>query len=239
MKTIQRAGLTVRLAGGSDREGGGDGPLVVLLHGFGAPGDDLVPLFRVLEAPHGTRWAFPAAPVVLSPTMGGSDDARAWWMIDIERRFSAAERGELETLAREHPPGLDEARAAVVGLIDALEEELRPSKLVIGGFSQGAMLSCDVALRSARPLAGIALLSGTLITADEWALLASGRPGLPAFQSHGMRDPLLPFAYAERLRDLLRAGGVEVTWVPFGGGHEIPERVLGELGRWLRSVLSG
>src|SRR5947209_15886119 len=47
MKESMVAGLRVRWAGGDDREGGGDGPLVILMHGFGAPGDDLVPLWRV------------------------------------------------------------------------------------------------------------------------------------------------------------------------------------------------
>ena len=60
MRTTTLGQLTVHLTGGTDREGGGDGPLVVLLHGFGAPGTDLVPLWRELRAPPGTRFAFPA-----------------------------------------------------------------------------------------------------------------------------------------------------------------------------------
>ena len=49
MRTTTLGQLTVHLTGGTDREGGGDGPLVVLLHGFGAPGTDLVPLWRELR----------------------------------------------------------------------------------------------------------------------------------------------------------------------------------------------
>jgi phospholipase/carboxylesterase len=235
MKEIELAGLTVRLAGGVDREGGGEGPLIVLLHGFGAPGDDLVPFWRVLDAPPGTRWAFPAAPFALEGQ--GQHDSRAWWMIDIERRLTAAERGELDALSQEVPPGLADARARITAFLDAIESRLKPSKTVLGGFSQGAMLACDVALNTDRPLAGIALLSGTLLAAREWAPLASRRRGLPVFQSHGMRDPLLPFAYAEKLRDLLQGGGLDVTWAPFRGGHEIPDGVMRALGQWIRSVL--
>ena len=51
------AGLQVRFTGGTDRNGGGDGPLVVLMHGFGAPGTDLVPLARVLDVPREVRFA--------------------------------------------------------------------------------------------------------------------------------------------------------------------------------------
>ena len=245
MKELDLAGLKVRLAGGVDREGGGEGPLVVLLHGFGAPGDDLVPFWRVLDAPRGTRWAFPAAPFALQGDGGLASgagyaprDSRAWWMIDIERRLSAAERGELEAMSGEVPPGMADASARVSALLDELDARLKPTNVVLGGFSQGAMLACDVALRTDRALAGIALLSGTLVAADECAPLASRRRGLPVLQSHGMLDPLLPFAYAEKLRDLLQTGGLDVTWVPFRGGHEIPDPVLRALGGWIRTVLT-
>ena len=194
----------------------------------------MVPFWRFVDAPRGTRWAFPAAPVLLP---GGPRDSRAWWLIDIERRLSAAERGQLDSLSLEVPPGLEKARAHIVSLLGELDASLRPNKVVLGGFSQGAMLSCDVALRTDIPLAGLALLSGTLVAADEWAQLAVRRSGLPVFQSHGATDPLLPFAYAEKLRDLLSAGGAVTTWVPFRGGHEIPDSVVRALGPWLRGVL--
>ena len=93
-------------------------------------------------------------------------------------------------------------------------------------FSQGAMLSTDLALRTDRPLAGLLLLSGTLLAASTWRDLAPRRAGLPVFQSHGSMDNLLPFAAAERLRALLTDSGLEVDWVQFRGGHEIPPPVL-------------
>ncbi|MBW2213652.1 MAG: hypothetical protein JRF48_04305, partial [Deltaproteobacteria bacterium] len=79
MREERFAGITVRLTGGEDREGGGDGPLVVLMHGFGAPGTDLVGLWRVLDVPSSMRFAFPEAPHEI-PGMFG---ARAWWMLDL------------------------------------------------------------------------------------------------------------------------------------------------------------
>ena len=106
--------------------------------------------------------------------------------------------------------------------------------IVLGGFSQGAMLSCDVALRSARPLAGLVLMSGTLLAEDEWRRGMAARAGLKVLMSHGDRDPLLPIAGAERLRDLFTTAGLDVTWRPFHGQHEIPGQVLDEL-----SVLLG
>jgi len=85
MKVEQLGGLKVRLTGGTDGRGGGAGPVVVLLHGWGAPGDDLVPLGSEIDAPPGARFVFPEAPL---PLQMGIGDSRAWWMLDIERRQS-------------------------------------------------------------------------------------------------------------------------------------------------------
>lgn len=236
MRQARFGELTVRLCGGSDREGGGEGPLVVLLHGFGAPGTDLVPLWRELRPPPGTRFAFPEAPLELELGLG---DSRAWWMIDMLKLEAALMRGELRDLTRDVPAGLAEARAQVVGMLDALERELGVdgSRVVLGGFSQGAMLALDVALRSARPFAGLTLLSGTLLAEDEWVPLMPARAGLPVLQSHGRMDPLLPFAIAERLRDELSKAGLAVKFLPFNGGHEIPGSAFDALDAFLRSTL--
>ena len=234
MRRIDAGGLSVLRAGGTDREGAGEGPLVVLLHGFGAPGDDLASLWRVIDAPTGTRWAFPAAPLALE---GMGYGGRAWWMVDIERLVRAGERGEVEQHTRDAPAGMSDAHARVTAMLDELDARLAPAKVVLGGFSQGAMLACDVALRTDRALAGVALLSGTLVAADEWTPLAARRRGLPVFQSHGSEDPILPYAQAERLRDMLGEAGAAVTWVPFRGGHAIPGTVTDALGRWLGQAL--
>ena len=59
MRIEELEGLKVRIVGGTDGQGGGNGPVVILLHGFGAPGHDLVPLWKALDAPQGTRFLFP------------------------------------------------------------------------------------------------------------------------------------------------------------------------------------
>lgn len=225
------ADLTVHLTGGDDRQGGGRGPLVVLLHGFGAPGTDLVPLWRELRAPAGTRFAFPEAPLALD----AYGDSRAWWMIDLVKLESALVRGALRDLTRDVPEGLSEARSRVCAMLDALVDDGTP--LVLGGFSQGAMLALDVALRTERPLAGLVLLSGTLLAEDEWIALMPKRKGLRVLQSHGRVDPLLPFSIAERLRDELTTAGLSVNFVPFNGGHEITGSVIDGIDALLADAL--
>src|SRR5579863_6124045 len=101
MKVATLGGLDARITGGDDGNGGGTGPVVVLLHGFGAQGDDLVPLGREMRAPAGTRFVFPAAPIALD---GGYRGGRAWWWIDLEERVRRQVSGEHDTT--EVPEGL-------------------------------------------------------------------------------------------------------------------------------------
>src|SRR5262249_30990993 len=110
-------------------------------------------------------------------------------------------------------------------------------KVVLGGFSQGAMLAADVAARTDVPLAGLMLWSGTLVAEAEWTPLLRRRKGMPVFQSHGTADPLLPYDGASRLRDVMVAAGLAVRCVPFPGGHEIPRVVVDLGGRFLAEVL--
>ena len=227
MRELTLGTLRARITGGTDREGGGSGPAVILMHGYGAPGTDLVGLWRELNVPREVRFVFPEAPLELD--FGG----RAWWAIDMSRLQERFDRGLVEELIREVPAGLAEARAAVLDLLVALEREigLTPEATVIGGFSQGSMLATDVVLRSARKFAGLAVLSGTLICHDEWRALMPARAGLAVLQSHGRADPVLPFFLAERLRDELQAAGLNVQFVPFNGGHGIPAGALEALAR--------
>lgn len=225
MKELMIGELKVRLAGGSDGHGGGDGPVVMLLHGFGAPGDDLVPLADVMDVPRGTRWLFPEAPLSLNMGLG---DSRAWWIIDFARIQADREAGRIRDLSVEIPQGLALARERFLTFLRELSRQLpiRYEKTVIGGFSQGAMLTCDAVLHTDYPFAGLVQLSGNLLAHEVWAPLINKRKGLLVYQSHGTQDDILPHVGAERLRDALNQAGHAVEWHSFRGGHEIPETVL-------------
>ena len=230
----QMGPLTVRITGGTDEQGGGEGPVVVLLHGFGAPGHDLVGLGPALNCPAGTRFVFPEAPLALPmPMMQG----RAWWMIDVERIQQAAMTGTMRDIRGEEPAELASVRTMVGQMLDAVDEALKPSKVLLGGFSQGAMVSLDVAIQTDRPLAGVMLFSGSFLAERQWRPKMAARAGLPVFQSHGSHDPLLPYGLATELHDALKAAGWAGTFVGFPGGHEIAHAALVGAQRFVGEVI--
>jgi phospholipase/carboxylesterase len=216
-----------RLGGQTPRNDGDKPPIAcVLLHGYGAPGDDLVPLAEAIGLP-GAELFFPEAP--LSAGVG-----RAWWPIDIAALERAMMLGIERDRSEEMPPGLPSAREAMMETLEAIAHELPEHAIVLGGFSQGAMLALDVALHDPRALAGLVLLSGTLIAQEQWRPRLPSRRGLAVFQSHGKDDPILSYPIALRLSELLTAAGLSVAFHPFPGGHGIPPTVLRSLEAWLR-----
>lgn len=236
MRESLLGGLKVRLAGGSDGHGCGNGPVVMLLHGFGAPGDDLVPFADVIPVPAGTRWLFPEAPLSLNMGFG---DSRAWWIIDFARIQADRAAGRTRDLSVEIPQGLALARERFLAFLKELPGQFPVdyNRTIIGGFSQGAMLTCDAVLHTDYPFAGLVQLSGNLLARPVWEPLMPKRKGLPVFQSHGTLDDILPHVGAERLRDALTQSGLAVEWHGFRGGHEISEPVLRRLSAFITNVL--
>jgi phospholipase/carboxylesterase len=227
------------VVGGSDGNGAGDGPVVVLLHGFGAPGTDLVALAGELDVPSAVRFVFLMAPIEFEAGLPDTVAARAWWQIDMMELQVAALTKQYASLSERSPVGLEPVRKQVELALLAIERELSvaPESVLIGGFSQGAMLATDVVLHTERPFAALAILSGTVLTRTVWESLAPKRAGLPVLQSHGRADPILPFELAESLRDLLARARLEVDWVPFDGGHGIPPAALRRLSALAQSTL--
>lgn len=232
MQAVDFGPLRAHVTGGTDGQGGGRGPVVVLCHGFGAPGTDLVPLGDALSVPPEVRFVFPEAPLDLGAEFFGG---RAWWLIDMMKLQMALASGALRDLSHEVPNGLEEATEQLDGFLDEIEKRLGVSgdQLVLGGFSQGAMVSTNLLLRRRRRVAGLVVLSGTLLAEHEWTPAMPSRRRLPVFMSHGRFDPILPFLLAEELRTRFTEAGLEVDWCPFGGQHEIPMSVLAGLGRFL------
>ena|GEM_PF-136632 len=225
---------------------GDDGPELVAIfcHGFGAPGEDLVPLAGEIasinpELAGRARFIFPAAPLSLAEY--GMPGGRAWWPLDMMRLQAAIESGEFRDLRKDCPELLPTARDHINALLDEVRTEtgLPLSKIVLGGFSQGSMVTTDVTLRLPENPGALIVFSGTLLCEDQWRELAANRAGLTVVQSHGTVDPILPFQAAEWLRDLLTDAGLNVDFLRFHGVHTIPYEALEKAAAVLGNVLNG
>jgi phospholipase/carboxylesterase len=214
--------------------------IAIFCHGFGAPGEDLVPVAEELlddrqVAESKLAFVFPAAPLPLDPT----GQSRAWWPIDLARLQAVSVAGDIRGLSDLVPGRLATCRGLIEDLISQLQSRwsISQTRTIVGGFSQGAMLATDVALHAASPLGGLIAWSGALINQSEWKQLAARQPRFSIVQSHGLWDPILPFATAEALRDMLVEAGLEVNFVSFQGYHAIPPAALGAARQLLQLVI--
>lgn len=218
-------------------------PLVVMLHGYGANAYDLVPLSNELPIASDWRWVFPQGPLPIELGGFGAFEGRAWFPIDVGSYEKALREGRGEEWMNRTPQGLSAARKALLGLIYELKIDSR--NLILGGFSQGAMLAVDVAIHLENPPKGLLLFSGAPVDRTNWSKRAqalgrqeaqTGPQSISFFQSHGEQDQVLPFASGQALNNLLLSWGFTGTFLPFRGGHEIPRGALREANQFLAAL---
>jgi len=192
---------------------GGDGPpTVVMLHGYGSRAEDWLQFEGKWQLPVETRRVYPQAP------WRGFGSHRGWWWLHLEGYIRD---GQMADLSKASPGGIKVASKLVR---DLLANERSP--MILGGFSQGAMTSAEIAFQTDQDLSGLILLSGATVNEESWADHFAGRRHLPIFIAHGRQDSTLSFASMERFQARLKAFGMDVTWYPFDGGHGIPDEVV-------------
>jgi len=227
------AGLKTRFIPARDGSGLQPKSVAVLLHGHGAAGDDLVFLAEELKVPDSMALVFPEGPIDLGSAPGQSDAGRGWWPMDSMQLRLAMFTGQTALASRAAGMGREVARAVFTAFMDELQARFNagPSQIVLGGFSQGAILCLDWALHDSRPWAGLLCLSGTLVDGDDWKTCLAMRSALRALMSHGQGDPILPFSLARQLYSLLTHSGWEVEFIAFNGSHAIPPEVIAAVSR--------
>lgn len=207
-------------------------PWVILFHGYGADCHDLFSLGEMIRTKKPHNYLFPNG--ILEVPIGPGWTGRAWWPVDMLEIQRAAEQGTYRDFSQITPPGMDKAYAAASEMIRQLKVPW--NKIVLGGFSQGAMLATELYLRAPETPAGLAILSGTLLHQEEWKKLIPARAGQKFFQSHGHMDSVLGFKPAQQLETLLTQNGMKGSLLGFRGGHEIPMPVLMKLSEYLNSL---
>jgi phospholipase/carboxylesterase len=193
---------------------------LVLLHGRGADEHDLAPLLDLLDPGRQFFGVLPRGPLALPP--GGAH----WYVV---REIGHPDRETFEATYE-----------LLQTWIDALPEltGVPLSRTVIGGFSQGSVMSFALGLGSSRPSpAGVIGLSGFLPTVDGFELALGSRAGLPVAIGHGTADPVISVEFSRLARGRLEAAGLDVLYRESVMGHSIDPAFVAELRPWLSGVV--
>ena len=197
--------------------------LLVLHHGRGADEHDLLPLADVLDPQRRLHVVTPRAPLTVAGWPGNH-----WYVVPrVGYPDPDTFRSSYELLSRFH---------------DELWERtgIHPAQTVLGGFSMGTVMSYALALAGERPPpAGILAFSGFIPTVEGWSPQLHDRSTTRVFIAHGNKDPVIDVDFARDARAQLLAGGLDVDYREFAGGHEIDRADIPAAGNWLHSTISG
>ena len=192
---------------------------LILNHGRATDERDLYDLLDVIDPDRRLLGIAPGAPLTGIPPGG-----RHWYLVP-----------------RVGYPDPETFRSSYGLLTDFLDETLDErgigwDRTVIGGFSMGAVMSYAVGLGEGRPSpAGIIGLSGFIPTVEGWRADLSGRAALPVMIHHGRRDPIIQVGFGRQAAELLRDGGLDVTYLETDAGHSLPPELVPRL----RGFVSG
>ncbi len=185
--------------------------LVIILHGYGADGADLIPLGKQWQQllPDAEFVAPNAPQFCQNPPMGYQ-----WFPLNVTMQ------GVVST-PRERWDGAQAATPALDAFIDTelTRTKLEPANLALVGFSQGAMMALHVGLRRTPSPAAIVSYSGMLLGPDHLDTITA-KP--PVFLAHGSVDEIVPFEAMSLSQQALASIDIEVTpYVEEGVGHGI------------------
>jgi phospholipase/carboxylesterase len=192
---------------------------LVLSHGRGADELDLMPLLDLLDPEQRLVGLLPRGPLSLPP--GGAH----WYIV--------------RDIGYPDQPTFTQTFAAASAWLDgALEEAGVPiDRTVLGGFSQGAVMSYALGLAATRPRpAGIIAMSGFIPSVDGFELTLESA-GLPVSISHGTYDPVIGVDFGRDARDRLRAAGADVLYREDPVAHQIAPGALTQARTVLQQAL--
>jgi phospholipase/carboxylesterase len=187
---------------------------LVLVHGRGADEHDLFPLLDVLDPERRLHGYCPRGPLSLPP--GGAH----WYVVP---RVGYPDPATFAASYREASEWLD---------------SLPHERIVLGGFSQGAVMSYALGLGAGRPRpAALLAFSGFIPQVEGWDLDES-QPFPPIAIGHGTYDPVIPVEFGQAARDRLEAAGAEVTYREYPLPHAIDPGFLRETSAIVRRATS-
>ncbi len=227
------------------------GLTVVMAHGFGANAWDLAPIAESIDREHEFRWLFPHAPCSLAAAAGESgvadDDyrpeiGRAWFPRTTEELKAVLYGDYFARIAEQSPPTLKLAGQELLSAVEAATGGPELGKVVLAGFSQGAMTAVEALLVAEDTPAALVVLSGSPIDETRWAELFDSYAErhqeriVHYFQTHGTGDPILSYSEARRLNEMMTRAGLTGEFHHFPGGHWIPDDLLWSLSEFLLGI---
>lgn len=186
---------------------------LILNHGRGADENDLFPLLDELDPDRRLLGVTTGAPLRGVPPGG-----RHWYVV--------------ERVGYPHPETFSASLELLTDSLDALlaERALEWSQVVIGGFSQGTVMSYATAFGLGRPRpAALIGLSGFIPEVDGWEPDLAGAPRPGIYIHHGASDPIIGVDFARAARARLEEAGIEPIYRESGAGHWLPPEILPEL----------
>ena len=198
-------------------------PLVILLHGFGANMRDLIGMISYLNS-QSCIYVFPNAPIDLKVSYPFNGYA---WINPPDQPTDDALQLLSDSLGT---------------LINEIFEKYNINKnhVVIGGFSQGGMLSYWYGLQHPQKFKGIICLSGKLIFEDKFFQNLNHKTrDQSIYVEHGTQDNIISIFDARKARDLLRKNGFEnLEYYESEIAHSISDSTYPRLSRWLNSIFA-
>jgi len=200
------------------RSGQGKPPGLILLHGRGADEDDLLGLAEYFD-----DRLFVVSPRAPHPfAMGGG---YTWYDLEEigkpDRKMFTASHEKLKMFLREAIRDYD----------------LDPGRIFCCGFSMGSIMALSIALTEPGFFSGVLSNSGYLPEDAGIQFNWKGVEGIPFFVGHGIYDPVIPYAYGRRMKELLESHGAVVTHREYDMGHQINEDSLNDMIGWLGPMI--
>jgi phospholipase/carboxylesterase len=194
---------------------------LVLFHGRATDENDLFPLLDALDPGGRLLGATPRGPLSLPP--GGAH----WYAV--------------REIGYPDPATFLTSYGRAAAWLDAFAEEtgVPPERTVLGGFSQGAVMTYALGLGEGRPRpAALIALSGFIPTVEGFSLDLERQPRPPVAIGHGLLDRVISVEWSRRARGLLEGAGFDVLYREYSLPHAVDPSFVAELSVWLRSAIS-
>ena len=196
--------------------------LIVVLHGYGANMRDLL---------------------ALSENIGGDESILVFPNAPFEFQLSY----QLSGYAWIFPPSMDpedvpesmlDSENKLMGMIQELIESygIKSPNVILGGFSQGAMMSALVGLANPKIFKGVFMLSGMLLGESYLASKMQANNSQAVFISHGNLDSLVPFTHCKKTIAFLEEYDYKPEFHEYSMGHELSMESIQDLARWVRCL---